>query len=94
MAGALNRTGGATALPLPMLLSAIPSLPRAVLERLTQRMIDRLDAMDPDADLEDNGDQLDGTGAEDEPSQHQANGAGCAISDAAEHSRRDWPMPD
>lgn len=44
--------------PVPeMLLSAIPSLPRAVLARLTERMIDRIDEIDGDPDFEDSHDQ-------------------------------------
>lgn len=34
------------------LLSTIPSLPRAELARLTERMIDRMDEIDGDPDLE------------------------------------------
>lgn len=39
--------------PFDNLLSAIPSLPRPILARLTQRLIDRLDEIDPDPDMED-----------------------------------------
>lgn len=63
-------------LPLDMLLSAIPSLPRAALDRLTARMIDRLDEMDGDLDLELNGDELDGTGGEDDFLMHGADSFG------------------
>jgi hypothetical protein len=35
-----------------MLLAAIPSFPRPVLARLTERLIDRLDELTADADLE------------------------------------------
>ena len=43
--------------PLPdTMLSVIPSLPRAVLARLTERMIDRMDEIDGDPDLEDSHD--------------------------------------
>ncbi len=45
-------TGGAKALPLDLLLSSIPSLPRHVLDRLVERAIDRLDEMDGDPDDE------------------------------------------
>jgi hypothetical protein len=38
---------------LATLLAAIPSLPRPILARLTARMIDRMDEMDPDPELED-----------------------------------------
>jgi hypothetical protein len=39
-------------LPLDMLLATIPSLPRPILAALTARMIDHMDALDPDPDLE------------------------------------------
>lgn len=45
---------GASRLPADVALSVIPSLPRAMLERLAQRIIDRLDEMDaPTEDMED-----------------------------------------
>ena len=47
-------------------------LTRHELASLTERLIDQLDAMGSDADLEPAGDELDGTGAEDE--KPQANG--------------------
>ncbi|MDQ3458593.1 MAG: hypothetical protein M3498_04685 [Deinococcota bacterium] len=47
--------GGASApsIPLDQLLSAIPSLPRPVLSRLTEHLIERLDQIDGDPDVED-----------------------------------------
>lgn len=48
--------GRAEALPLSAVLAAIPSYPRAVIERLVSRLIDQLDEADDDPDLED-GDQ-------------------------------------
>ena len=39
--------------PLDLLLSAIPSLPRAALDQLVTHAIDRMDQLDPDPDLED-----------------------------------------
>lgn len=39
--------------PLDVMLSAIPSLPRPILARLTAKMIDRMDELDGDPDLED-----------------------------------------
>jgi hypothetical protein len=45
--------GRASALPLSLALSVIPSLPRPLLTRLVERAIERLDAMDGDPDLED-----------------------------------------
>lgn len=40
------------AAPLDVLLASVPSLPRAILARLTARMIERLDELDGDTDLE------------------------------------------
>lgn len=53
MATQPHTTGGASALPLSLALSVIPSLPRPMLSRLVARAIDRLDEMDGDPDLED-----------------------------------------
>ncbi|HEX8443033.1 MAG TPA: hypothetical protein VF631_05235 [Allosphingosinicella sp.] len=52
---------------LDLMLSAIPSLPRPVLARLTARLIDHMDEMEPDPDVEANGDELDGTPTADDP---------------------------
>ncbi len=41
------------ALPLEALLGAIPSLPRPLLSRLTERLIERMDELEDDPDLED-----------------------------------------
>lgn len=87
------RFGNPAVLPLDLLLSSIPSLPRAALDRLVDRAIDQMDALDPDPDLELNGDELDGTGGEDDFVDHYGpnmgghhngsrwDGAGCPISD-------------
>ena len=48
------------------MLSAIPSLPRPILARLTARLIDRLDEIDGDPDLED-----------DDPGEDEARDDGC-----------------
>lgn len=42
------------------MLRSIPSLPRPLLARLTEAMIDRMDLLDGDNDVELNGDELDG----------------------------------
>jgi hypothetical protein len=68
--------GGATALPLPAMLATIPSLPRPMLARLVARMIDRLDEIDGDTDTEANGDELDGSMAEDDFHGQNANWMG------------------
>jgi hypothetical protein len=49
----------APTLPLDLLLSAIPSLPRPLLSRLTMRLIEHLDEMDADPDLADSHDRED-----------------------------------
>ncbi|WP_301074311.1 hypothetical protein [Sphingomonas sp.] len=59
-----------------MLFAKIPSLPRAELSRLTERMIDRMDEIDGEADLEADGDELDGSMAEDEFCRQSANWLG------------------
>ncbi len=46
-------TAGAQALPLDVMLAAIPSLPRAILNQLVDRAIEQMDADDGDPDLED-----------------------------------------
>jgi hypothetical protein len=69
--------GGATALPLPVMLATIPSMPRPILARLVARMIDRIDEMDGDTDAEANGDELDGSMAEDDFHGQNANWMGC-----------------
>ena len=45
--------------PVAVLLSAIPSLPRHALNRLVEQMIDRMDGMDGDPDFEPDGDETD-----------------------------------
>lgn len=81
-----HTTGGAIRpLPNPALLeSAIRRLSRASLEDLCEQLIDRLDAMDPDPDIEANGDELDANGAEDDFMPHSASWKGepgCPVSD-------------
>lgn len=80
--------GRASALPLSAVLASIPSYPRPVIERLVARLIDHLDEEDGDADLEPNGDELDGTDAEDEVLHNFGltglHGPGCPISDPGE----------
>jgi len=52
--------------PLATMLAAIPSLPRPVLSRLVQQLIDRLDDLDGDADLEPDDDDEEHDGREQE----------------------------
>lgn len=47
-----SRAPAYDATPLDLLLASVPSLPRAILARLTARMIDRMDDIDGDPDLE------------------------------------------
>ncbi len=83
---------GASRLPADIALALIPSLPRPVLERLAQSIIDRLDDMDGDTDVEPNGDEGDYTGSEDDCDPGRCHGidmgAGCPIADAGEASNR------
>lgn len=87
MATRLESIGGAKVLPFDQLapmLRVIPSLPRPVLARLTERLLERLDELDGDPDLEPSGDELDGSNAEDEAvylPQYMPRGPGCPISD-------------
>jgi hypothetical protein len=57
-----SRAPAYEATPLDLLLASVPSLPRAILARLTARMIERLDELDGDPDLEDD----DPAGADDD----------------------------
>ena len=66
------------------LLRMVPGLSRPLLARLTERMIDRLDELDGDPDVETNGDELDGTGGEDDFCSHNLSWLGfpgCPVAD-------------
>ena len=88
---------GASQLPADVALSLIPSLPRPVLERLAQQIIDHLDDADGDTDVEENGDEGDYSGDEDECEPGRCYGidigAGCPIADAGEASNRAMLAP-
>lgn len=86
--------GRGHSLPADIALSLIPSLPRPALERLVQQMIDRLDDMDPESDLELNGDELDGGNGEDDFGvlPNWLLGPGCPIADPGERDCTDLPM--
>lgn len=87
---------GASRLPADLALSLIPSLPRPMLERLAQSIIDRLDDMDGDTDVEPNGDELDGNQSEDDFMDHGGGWeqeAGCPIADPGEGSNRTFLCP-
>lgn len=74
------------------MLAIIPSLPRQSLARLVQQAIDRIDDLDGDPDLGPNGDELDGSLAEDDFHPQNADWlgyAGCPISDPGEDDSDD-----
>ena len=84
--------GRASALPpLALLQQALPRLTRHELEGVVELLIDRLDEIEPDADFEPTGDELDGSSAEDDyqPGWDYSSGAGCPISDPAEDDTED-----
>lgn len=85
MATRARNSGGSTGLPLALIAQAIPKLSRHDLEALTERLIDYLDEQDGDLDIEPNGDELDGTGAEDDYGSGSNHGIyshpGCPIAD-------------
>ena len=95
MTALLVRYGRPEALPLDVLLSSIPSLPRRALDRLAQRAIDRLDELDaPTEDMEANGDEQDHNFAEDDFCDHRLtvwSGPGCPVSDPGEDGDHDEP---
>jgi hypothetical protein len=66
MASRAQTPGGPKGLPLALIAQAIPKLTRHDLEALTERLIDYLDEQDGDLDIEPNGDELDGSNAEDD----------------------------
>lgn len=82
MATPLNRP---PAVSLTLISAAIPHLSRDALEGLVENLIDRLDALDPDPDLEPNGDERDGGMGEDEFVVHggpeRLLGPGCPLAD-------------
>lgn len=83
--------------PLDVVLSVIPSLPRPLLARLIERAIERLDEMEPDPDVELNGDETDHSGGEDDRDPLHCHdiymAAGCPISDPGEMSCRGMLQP-
>ena len=57
--------GRVPSVPIEVLLASIPRLPRAALNQLVERAIERMDTDDGDSEVEANGDELDGDNAED-----------------------------
>ncbi len=87
-----HSTGGPSGLPLALIAQAIPKLSRHDLEALTERLIDRLDEVDGDADLEDATDTED-----DVLSPFVAGfftGPGCPIADKPEDDNMDCDPSD
>ena len=75
------------------MLAVIPSLPRPALARLVQHAIDRMDDIDGDPDFGPDGDELDGSMAEDDFHPQNANWMGfpgCPLSDPAEDDDQDY----
>ena len=81
-------TGRASALPLALISQAIPKLKRSDLEALAERLIDRLDLIDGDADVEDATDLEDDFSLTDHASGY-GGGPGCSVSDAGGQSDED-----
>lgn len=67
--------------PMAAALAMILAYDRRDIEAAIEEMIARLDARDGDPDIEANGDELDGTGGEDDFCHHNHAGPGCPISD-------------
>jgi hypothetical protein len=87
MRGLGTQLGTAGALPLALIAQAIPRLSRTDLEILTERLIDELDLRAGDSDIEPNGDERDGSMAEDDFHQQGENWRmypGCPLADPGE----------
>src|SRR5688500_17842657 len=87
---ATRTTGGASAPPnLPCFPTVAPDqharrILRSSLTAAIAELVDLLDQLDGDPDLGPDGDELDGTGAEDDFCDHNAGGPGCPASDPGE----------
>lgn len=73
--------GRGHSLPIDIALSLIPSLPRAHLEQLVQRLVDGLDEQDGDPDLEDATDAEDDFSLSDQALCSRDTGPGCVLAD-------------
>jgi hypothetical protein len=92
MASRAIAMGEPSRLPISVVLSAIPSFPRPVIERLVSRLIDQLDGLDGDVDLEPNGDERDGSAAEDDWHHHsQKQGLSHLPASQCEDAEEDGP---
>ena len=79
---------------LTALLTVIPSLTRAELGRMVQRMIDRMDVMDGDTDFEDGNDLEDDFRLSDNARRYGGSSAGCEISEPDSFSYSEWHTRD
>lgn len=70
--------------PMPHIARILSRCDRDEIETFIGVAIDLLDKFDGDPDLEANGDELDGSGAEDDFCSHNPDGPGCPIADAGE----------
>lgn len=70
--------------PVLAFIMGAPVAPRSAVERTIERAIEALDTIDGDPDLEPDGDETDGNGAEDDVCAWFAfdRGPGCAVADA------------
>jgi hypothetical protein len=80
---------GASRLPADIALSLIPSLPRATLERLAQRIIEHLDEEDGDPDFENATDAEDDFNLTGSALRCAGGGPGCEVSDPFGQSDED-----
>lgn len=72
---------GSERLPADIALAIIPSLPRAQLEQLVQRLVDRMDEEDGDTDLEDATDVEDDFNLTEQARYGYGSGPGCILAD-------------
>lgn len=77
--------------PMPAVARILARHPRERLEAFVSIAIDLMDVADGDSDIEPNGDDLDGTGAEDDFCEHSSDGSpGCPVADRGEHAWIEW----
>lgn len=84
MATRAHRAPAEPAIPLPPVLAfaiGAPAAPRSAVEAMIERLVEALDTLDGDPDVELNGDEADGSPAEDEFMDHDRSGPGCPVSD-------------
>lgn len=75
---------------MPAVTRILSRFERQQLQGFIEVAIELLDVIDGDEDVEMNGDELDGTGAEDDFMDHEPNGPGCPVADRAEYSYPEW----